>query len=598
MKDTKYLLVERCIELFLRHTLRTVYGLTDTGYVALFRQAIKGDAFAYDLLMLSTPNYELPVEEFTLEYQALKLVQSYPHYPMSSDESRRQAAIQDFHECEAICAAHATTIDNDDAVMVNLLKQADLIADILGEAPTLEQLKPFHGSGASVDSRGVGKHPLLKAHVTGITQNAIQLANAFENSPSICTALDKKGFTILEHAVFLTVGKNSVTDRGIEINASLNLALQQPVRLAMEDRLRKVGIDISSHHDPEKQWIAKGKMTFNRTEVLTPEKHGEYARVGSIDHSFSTLDVKSSSNLQALRLHEVLLSRADKLWWEYYSLTRHDTVTIDDQIHTLKKGAGMGNAIIFPLQTLVYYTAAKTACPDAFVSVFGDDIVVSSEHVDEVISYLIDNLGVVINAKKSHWNNSYFRESCGYDFYKGCRIPKFKCQNLDKMSYRETSIWIHNAFQRLASLDDSLAHGGLYNRVCAEIRKTGAANVPIVPVEYGTHGYIGPRTHWDVQERGMHGFKIRGLMRRSQARDHVAAPKGRTKWRRTQTHYNGSELRTITKSRSGVLKNVDYVLDPDIVLMTTIYGTKSDTQSGLEPYTVVSGVLTVPSFIK
>lgn len=98
----------------------------------------------------------------------------------------------------------------------------------------------------------------------------------------------------------------------------------------------------------------------------------------------------------------------------------------------------MGNAITFPLQTLIFY-AFLTACTEMYadshavddginrilpdmqpVSEFGDDGIVDIRIVDTV-KYYAPLLGLRLNSDKSYYSGK-FRESCGGDYYCGMEV--------------------------------------------------------------------------------------------------------------------------------------------------------------------------------
>jgi hypothetical protein len=82
----------------------------------------------------------------------------------------------------------------------------------------------------------------------------------------------------------------------------------------------------------------------------------------------------------------------------------------------------MGNGATFCLETLVFAAAAH-AIRSKTVSVYGDDIIVDSDKVDD-LKRLLGFLGFSVNADKS-FSAGPFRESCGKDYYQGVDITPF-----------------------------------------------------------------------------------------------------------------------------------------------------------------------------
>lgn len=99
-------------------------------------------------------------------------------------------------------------------------------------------------------------------------------------------------------------------------------------------------------------------------------------------------------------------------------------------IHKLRKLANMGSGICFPLLALNVYATAVTALriehryslKDAMASVYvyGDDLIVPSQTVSSVKSWLC-SVGYLVNEGKS-FVQGYFRESCGADYYHGVKV--------------------------------------------------------------------------------------------------------------------------------------------------------------------------------
>lgn len=124
----------------------------------------------------------------------------------------------------------------------------------------------------------------------------------------------------------------------------------------------------------------------------------------------------------------------------------------------LKKFAGMGSAVTFPVQTIVYACIAATAVlydrgwkvvprnyrrAMGMVRVFGDDIILPSSSVP-TLARLLEALQLRVNADKTHWLG-HFRESCGMDAWHGyevtpCYISAFSLRRKPKAE--ELVSWI------------------------------------------------------------------------------------------------------------------------------------------------------------
>jgi hypothetical protein len=95
------------------------------------------------------------------------------------------------------------------------------------------------------------------------------------------------------------------------------------------------------------------------------------------------------------------------------------------------KFASMGSALTFPVEAMVFLTIVLDAISQELnepvartcrlmrgrVRIYGDDIIVPTEHVPAVIGRL-EAFGLLVNRSKSFWTGK-FRESCGKEYYDG-----------------------------------------------------------------------------------------------------------------------------------------------------------------------------------
>nr|UJQ85204.1 MAG: hypothetical protein 3 [Leviviridae sp.] len=174
-----------------------------------------------------------------------------------------------------------------------------------------------------------------------------------------------------------------------------------------------------------------------------------YARKGSVDGSFATIDLSSASDTISRELVRFLLPR------DVYSvldLLRTHYVDIAGEPVELGMFSTMGNGFTFPLQTLIFaalirahYTRNSLHQRVAGIpqySVFGDDIIVSREAYDGVCS-LLGYAGFSVNFNKS-FNAGAFRESCGADYFKGTNIRGVYLRELSTIPS------VYSAFNRLS----------------------------------------------------------------------------------------------------------------------------------------------------
>lgn len=205
-----------------------------------------------------------------------------------------------------------------------------------------------------------------------------------------------KDIELVDAARWTTVPKNAKTDRGIEIQPSINVAAQLGYGSAIRNRLKRANIDLDT----------------------AQELHRELARRASVDDSLATLDLKSASDTIAWKLVKLLLPPD---WFWVLDSLRCDKIAVGEKIFNIQRFSSMGNGFTFELETLLFYAISRqfsTTC-----HVFGDDIIVSSSDAYTVQSAL-KFFGFTTNLSKSFFSGC-FRESCGGDFFLGRSVRPF-----------------------------------------------------------------------------------------------------------------------------------------------------------------------------
>lgn len=164
----------------------------------------------------------------------------------------------------------------------------------------------------------------------------------------------------------------------------------------------------------------------------------DLACIGSKTRKLATLDLSEASDRVTCRHVEVLFQNNPELLDLIRTVrsTHVSAKSFGGCTVQLKKFATMGNALTFPVESLVFLSIALTGvllvrgCRRATeknikallgtVSVYGDDIIVPIDSCI-VVKSLLTILGFVINTDKS-FEISYFRESCGGDYYDGSDV--------------------------------------------------------------------------------------------------------------------------------------------------------------------------------
>jgi hypothetical protein len=169
-------------------------------------------------------------------------------------------------------------------------------------------------------------------------------------------------------------------------------------------------------------------------------KSQDMARLGSLDRSLSTIDLSSASDRLTCKLVERVFRKNPLLLAHMHACrTRYlkDSNQDNPVFVLLNKFVSQGTAITFPVQSYVFLCLALGCvlsnkrvtwksimeCKDK-VRVFGDDIIVPSEAYASMCAVL-HLLDLRVNKGKS-FNNGFFRESCGGDFYKGDDVTPVK----------------------------------------------------------------------------------------------------------------------------------------------------------------------------
>jgi len=210
----------------------------------------------------------------------------------------------------------------------------------------------------------------------------------------------QKQVEIVDSNRFSTVPKNAKTDRGIEIQPSVNVSAQLGYGRHLRNCLKRRGIDL--------RWAAR-------------DVHQVLACQGSLDGTLATIDLKSASDTICRNLVKLLLPPA---WFQVLSDLTTPRLSVGKRTMVLERFSSMGNGFSFELETLIFWAIARAAAvtPQA-VKVFGDDIIVRTEDVRSVVS-AYRYFGFTINATKS-FISGRFRESCGGDFFDGHNVRPF-----------------------------------------------------------------------------------------------------------------------------------------------------------------------------
>lgn len=284
------------------------------------------------------------------------------------------------------------------------------------------------GPGASVATRSANFY--TKFANSGLSCTSAELHKlyvqtiSYNPTWSACEELraQSMGVVIVSGSRLSCVAKNRKISRTICTEPLLNMIFQKGLGSAIEERLREViGINLSTQ----------------------PDENAELARIGSLSGKFGTIDLSSASDTISLSLVRSLLPRPVVAWLEMFRSPRTTLPGGEEvELHML---SSMGNGYTFPLQTLLFTAVVKAVYEvmglrfhhfrdtpnrkgSSTFAVFGDDIIVYKEAYDLVVR-MLTLLGFSVNLDKS-FNDGFFRESCGHDYYHGRNVRGVYLQHL------------------------------------------------------------------------------------------------------------------------------------------------------------------------
>jgi hypothetical protein len=206
------------------------------------------------------------------------------------------------------------------------------------------------------------------------------------------------------------VPKSRDISRTICTEPLLNMLFQKGIAGVLEGRLREV---------------------FNINLSNQPNKNAQLARIGSVSGKFGTIDLSSASDSISITMLKHMLPKEPLDW--LLRCRSPSTVFPNGDVVDLHLISSMGNGYTFPLQTMIFAALVVAAYRVYDIpvelprgrslgnfAVFGDDIIVDSRVYNVVVDCL-EVLGFSVNRNKS-FNEGFFRESCGSDFYSGHNV--------------------------------------------------------------------------------------------------------------------------------------------------------------------------------
>jgi hypothetical protein len=191
--------------------------------------------------------------------------------------------------------------------------------------------------------------------------------------------------------------------------------------------------------EPLVKLLESDKLTRHLIGFTRQEPNQNMARLGSRDGSLATLDLSEASDRVSNQLVCHMLHGYTHLLDAVQSCRSLRADVPGQGIIPLIKFASMGSALCFPIEAMVFLTAAFVGIESARehrltvrdvqsligqVRVYGDDIIVPAEYAYPV-SLALNLYGFKVNPHKSFWTGK-FRESCGKEYFDGNDVSVVK----------------------------------------------------------------------------------------------------------------------------------------------------------------------------
>ncbi len=284
-----------------------------------------------------------------------------------------------------------------------LEKLQSIVHDMLGDTVPFDALYGAFSGGASTSRARTESHPagkyLGEADITSAAR--IWFDSMFESCAGWNSFRESLSIREVNGNVLFTVPKNTTIDRCAAKEPDLNMFLQKGVGNYLRSRLRSRGIDLNDQ-----------------------SKNRRLARIGSITGDLATLDLSSASDSVSCSLVELALPH---LWYSFLNGLRSPVTMIDGEEHVNEMFSSMGNGFTFELESLLFYSVARTCAYfrgiSGIISVYGDDIICPTTLADD-LTWVLEYLGFSVNTEKS-FASGPFRESCGGHYHDGVDVTPF-----------------------------------------------------------------------------------------------------------------------------------------------------------------------------
>lgn len=376
------------------------------------------------------------LSQFADDHAAISFMRKYEGFPKDLKLNTYERCVADTVKSEKLCrhtnARFNTQVPSRDVLDV-LINAKDLISVILGKFPLVDDLLegslPSFGPGVSSSCKGLDTSVYQKLQAPlDVTRGALPYAKALYKKHSFLapipddSILDNAPYSLKFDVVpgnrFTTVPKNARTDRPICVEPHVNVVLQKYAGDLIRKRFSRFGITLDTQN------------LINQS----------MAKQGSIDGSIATVDLSSASDTISYEFVRNLLPES---WFLFLDAVRSHNTCYENTWYRNDKFSSMGNGFTWELQSVLFYALAycctKHVCQSVKkVSIYGDDIIIPTEAYG-LLEEVLDYCGFVINKTKSY-DRSYFRESCGSDYWDGLNIRPYFLKEEVKYAHQIYSI--------------------------------------------------------------------------------------------------------------------------------------------------------------
>ena len=435
--------------------------------------------------------------EYFMDAQAVALVKKNP-WILDTDKDATNYAYEKFlkaeEKCKQINMTFSSKLRNDFEFRTVFETARHYAEKILGHEVDLGTLD--FGPGATFALRGnmstlVDKFENLP-DVTPIAHDTV-LYHILDKLPlyAISSGLvqrDRTSVKLVHRQLPISYGNKlsfvpkSVTEkRVICVEPGGNMLVQKAYGNSIRKRLEKWGLHLGQVIEVTE--LEAGYRFRNETKCLERQMiHRELARMASIDGSLATIDLSSASDTISIELIRAILPTQ---WFDALNQVRSVKTQLPDGTWMRnEKFSSMGNGFTFELETLVFYSLCLAVRyhfgkPNDRVSVFGDDMIVSTDWAEQLCSVLTQ-CGFTVNTNKSFFSGP-FRESCGGDYFNGIDVRPIYIKELSN----EPIEFQFQLANRLREISLRLGDGVFCDSILLTSWKLAIAGIPSSERLYG-----------------------------------------------------------------------------------------------------------------